>query len=394
VGELRKDQVDQLRTAVEGEVEKAGLASCQYALALDGEVIVSETVGDAAADARYLMFSATKILPAAVIWQLIGEGKLDPAAPVADVWPGFAGGGKASVTLAQVMSHTGGFPSAPLSSEAGFDRAKRSAEIETWTLEWEPGTRYMYHPISAHWVLAELIAQITGKDHCVAIRERLLDPLGLDRLELGVPADRIADILPIVPCGEPPTEDELKQELGPEAAAMFIAFFAAFREAAAAAPPPAPAADAPAVPEVSDILLRPDVLAVGVPAGGGVSDAASLALLYQAFLHDPKGLWDPAVLADATSTILNTLPDPLGVAAMRGLGVEIAGDDGGNRFRIGSGATSPAAFGHRGANGQIAWADPATGLSFAFLTNAADRNSVRQGRRDRIVNAAAAACIA
>ena len=39
---------------------------------------------------------------------------------------------------------------------------------------------------------------------------------------------------------------------------------------------------------------------------------------------------------------------------------------------------SPGTFGHNGAGGQIAWADPATGLSFAFVTNGYDRHEVRQ----------------
>ena len=388
---LVEDRVQELRAVVEAEVEKAGLASCQYALGLDGEVVVSETVGEVPPDVRYVIFSATKILPAAVIWQLVGEGRLDPAAPVSDVWPEFAGGGKGSVTLAHVMSHTGGFPLAPLSEEAGFDRAVRRAEMEAWTLEWEPGTRYAYHAASAHWVLAEIIDTVTGTDYRVALRERILDPLGLDRLELGVPLERQGDIARIGPCGDPPTKEELTEELGPEVAAMFIAFMEQLVAKFAAAGTAIPSGEDSGA--VDNILQRPDVLAVGVPAGGAVSDAASLAQLYQAFLHDPKGLWKAEVLRDATSTILNRHPDPLGVAAMRGLGVEIAGDDANNHRRIGSGATSPAAFGHLGAGGQIVWADPASGLSFAFLTNSEDRNSVRVGRRSRAVEAAAAACV-
>jgi len=31
--------------------------------------------------------------------------------------------------------------------------------------------------------------------------------------------------------------------------------------------------------------------------------------------------------------------------------------------------------------GQLAWVDPASGISLAYLTSAHDRNEVRQGRR-------------
>ena len=42
---------------------------------------------------------------------------------------------------------------------------------------------------------------------------------------------------------------------------------------------------------------------------------------------------------------------------------------------------SPATFGHAGANTQIAWADPATGWSFAYLNNAVDPDPLAAARR-------------
>ena len=52
---------------------------------------------------------------------------------------------------------------------------------------------------------------------------------------------------------------------------------------------------------------------------------------------------------------------------------------------------SPRAFGHAGAGGQIAWADPATGLSFCYLTNGLDANVLRQARRGLALSSRAAA---
>jgi CubicO group peptidase (beta-lactamase class C family) len=52
---------------------------------------------------------------------------------------------------------------------------------------------------------------------------------------------------------------------------------------------------------------------------------------------------------------------------------------------------SPAAFGHAGANTQIAWADPATGWSFAYVNNAVDADPLRAGRRGNRISTIASA---
>jgi CubicO group peptidase (beta-lactamase class C family) len=121
---------------------------------------------------------------------------------------------------------------------------------------------------------------------------------------------------------------------------------------------------------------------VGIPGGGGFSNASDVAMFYQELLHNTKGLWDPEVLLDGTQRVRNNLPDPLyRTPASRALGTVIAGDDGAQHLR-GFGRTfGPRAFGHGGAGGQIALADPDTGISFAYLTNGHDRHILRQGRR-------------
>jgi CubicO group peptidase (beta-lactamase class C family) len=54
---------------------------------------------------------------------------------------------------------------------------------------------------------------------------------------------------------------------------------------------------------------------------------------------------------------------------------------------------SPRTFGHGGAAGQIAWADPDSGLSFVYLTDGSDINAIRQARRTRELTAAAVAVV-
>ena len=68
----------------------------------------------------------------------------------------------------------------------------------------------------------------------------------------------------------------------------------------------------------------------------------------------------------------------------------MAGDDGKAAFRGFGRAVSPRAFGHNGAGGQVAWADPDNGLSFCYLTNGLDANVLRQGRRGTSLSSKAA----
>ena len=78
-----------------------------------------------------------------------------------------------------------------------------------------------------------------------------------------------------------------------------------------------------------------------------------------------------------------------GKRVQRGLGVCLAGDA--DRVFRGFGhGNSEQAFGHNGAGGQIAWADPATGVSFAYLTNGFDREVIRQARRGVALSSLAA----
>jgi CubicO group peptidase (beta-lactamase class C family) len=319
------------------------------------------------------MFSCTKALTAGAMWLLLADGSLKLDTRVADVVPEFATNGKEVVTVEQLLTHTSGFPTAPLGPPDWASREQRLERFSGWRLYWEPGTRFEYHPTAAHWVMAELIERITGTDYRAVINGRVIDPLGLHRLRVGVPPEDQADIARPVPVGEPPTPEELQAALG-------IAEL-----------------DLGEVTEQTLVMLsQPENLAVGVPGGGGVGPARELALYYQALLHDPGGLWDPEWLADATGRIRCTLPDPMiGVASNRSLGLGIAGDDGNAAFRQNFGRTTSArTFGHAGAGGQIAWADPETGLSFVYFTNGLDANVIREARRGVALSSRAAVALA
>jgi CubicO group peptidase (beta-lactamase class C family) len=363
-------RLDELRTRVRREIDAGLLPSCQFALAKNGKLAAFDAVGAAGSETRYVIFSATKTFVASAAWLLIGEGSLDIDGRVAEYIPEFATNGKDVVTVEQVMLHTSGFPRAPLGPPAWADRDRRLEAFAKWRLNWEPGTAHEYHPTSAHWVLAELIERISGRDYRDFVHERVTGALGLPRV-VDIPPDDQDGIAELALRGEPASPEELQAIFG--------------------------VPELPVTEVTDDALLsfnRSDVRAVGVPGGGGVATAATVALFYQALLHNPDGLWDPDVLADATGRVRNTFPDllALGAPANRALGVVVAGDDG-NANRRGFGHTqSPRTFGHNGAGGQIAWADPESGLSFSYVTNGRDRNPIREGRRSIGISSRAAVC--
>ncbi len=367
---LDDDKISALLDRARREVDEGLLPAAQVAVAQHGKVVVDATFG-APDSARFLGFSTTKALVGAAAWRLVGDGSLDLSAPVTAYVPSFATNGKDVVTVEQVLLHLGGFPLAPLGPGRWTTRAGRQEQFGRWRLTLPPGEVYVYHPTAGHWVVAEIIEELTGEPYVEAIERTVTAPLGLPRL-LGIPPDAQDGILESVGVGEPATPDEVEQAFGVSVDPGLLV------------PPDVAIA---ALLTLNDPRAR----AVGVPGGGGIFRASDLALLYQAFLHDPRGLWDPPVLADVTGVVRSRLPDVWGVPANRTRGgLVVKGDDGlGDRRGFGHTA-SPRSFGHNGAGGQLAFADPDSGLSVAYLTNGLDLHLVRETRRNAAIASLAA----
>jgi CubicO group peptidase (beta-lactamase class C family) len=366
--DLNSERIEALVERAQRAVDEGPLPSVQIALAKEGKLGLFTTLGDADNSRRYNIFSCTKPLLASAIWQLMAQSKVDISRRVCDYIPEFAGQGKERIIVEQLLCHTAGIPHAPMGPPAWLTRESRLEKMASWRLNWEPGSRMEYHAASAHWVLAEIIERVTETDYRSYIAANILLPLSLDGFQLGVPAEDQADIVTLRSVGGPPSKEELERILG---VAMEW-------------------------PEISQEALlhfnEPETRALGVPGGGGVANAAAVALFYQCLLHNPEQLWDPDILADATGNIRSGFIDPAtGVAANRGLGVVIAGDDG-MAGRRGMGKTvSARCFGHQGVGGQIAWVDPDTGISFCMLTNGLDANPIRAARFGAALSARAAA---
>ncbi|WP_235568197.1 serine hydrolase [Mycobacterium sp. Root135] len=336
------------------EVESGTLPSAQLALQVGGRLHAFETFGDATPSTRYVLQSAGRPIVAGVLWKLMSDGALDISRTVASYIPEFASNGKDAVTVEQVVTHVGGFPLAPLKYPAMLHREERLAAFGKWRLTSPPGTELQFHLTSAAWVIGELCHRLTGRPISQYLAEELAGPLGLPSIEIGPPVDRQTDVAPFVRVGGGGS-DEINP-WGPW------------------------------------YLAQPEILAAGEPSHSMVATAADLAGWYQALMSSP--LWRREVVEDALRVRVDkpVTGERGGTRSVPGnvaLFVLVAGDDGLSRGFLPT-ACSPATFGHGGAPCQIGFADPETGLSFAFLTNGYPASGYEQSRAgmNRIINIA------
>lgn len=368
---LDADKVKALLTRVAKEVEEGLLPAAQVALARNGKVGVFESFGSATNESLTPMFSATKAITSAAAWLLFQSGDLDEDERVVDIIEEFGTNGKEVVTVQQLFTHTAGFPHAPFRPLQWLNKDERLARFQQWRLSWPPGSKFEYHPSSSMWVIAEIIERRSGMDFTDFVRQRVLDPLGLQNLFVGLPESENYRALDCEHSGTALTAQD-------------------YADMGMPAPP-----DSEVTEDAILSFNKPEIRAVGVPGGGGYASAADLSLFYQALLHgglDGVELWSAATRDSVRRVRSGDLKDMMfKKLANRGLGIIISGDE--SRSFRGFGKTnSPLAFGHNGAGGQLAWVDPQTGISLAYLTPGHDRNSIRQARRGVAISSLAAEC--
>ena len=315
------------------EVEAGVLPSVQVAAARHGRLVAFETWGEASGESRYILQSVSRNVVAAAVWKLLGDGLLGLDERVADVIPEFATHGKEVVTVEQVLTHTAGFPFAPLGYPKMLDRKTRLAAFSRWRLDWPPGSQLQFHLTSAAWVIAELTERRTGLPFAEYLRREIVEPLGLGFI-LPLPAERYEQVLAVPVATDRKSDDQQVDPWGPW------------------------------------YLADPDVLAGGEPSHSIVGTAADVALLFQALFH--SGLWDRETVEDAIRVRRSEAPvgerDDGGSEEVLNVGLfcVVSGTVGGS---LGPRTGSPRTFGHRGAPCQLGFMDPETGTSFAFLTN-------------------------
>jgi len=344
---------------IERHIEDGRYPGAQVALARHGRLAWSRSFGRATLvpaspagdDTLFLLFSNTKVVTACAVWLLVEQGALRFADRIADHVPEFAANAKGEITVLQLLSHQAGFPNAQVPTAAWEDHALLRRTVCDFRLEWTPGTRVHYHSAAAHWTAAVLIEALTGQDFRTFIRDHVTRPIGLgDELFVGVPE---AEQRRCVVIYEP--EADGKGQI--------------------------------AIPD----LAGPAVPAAGTPGGGGYGTARAMAAFYQMLAQGGelagKRLLSRRMVEFVTRNHTgDRLDENFGMAMHRGIGPHVRGLT--PTIRGLGTIAHPATFGHGGVGSSYCWADPDSGVSFAYLSNSRVPEPWHSERMDRISNLA------
>jgi CubicO group peptidase (beta-lactamase class C family) len=355
--------LERLQELITRHLAEGRYPGAQIALARDGKLALFRTFGDARIDparvaARddtlWLLYSNTKVVTACAVWVLAEQGALRFTDRVAEHVPGFEANGKGDITIVQLLSHQGGFPNADVPAAAWDDHELLRRAVCGFTLEWTPGSRVHYHGRAAHWVAAVLIESLTKTDYRAFIREQVIEPLGLGQeLFVGLPDAEHARAVDMHEPGPGGPVQRAEENNAP------------FRRA-------------------------------GTPGGGGYASARAMAAFYQMLVAggtlNGKRLLSTRMVQYVTRSVTGDRVDGyMGMPMHRALGPHVRGTT--ETIRGLGSIASPRTFGHGGVGSSYCWADPDSGVSFAYLTNGRVPDPWHSARLDVISNTAHAAIL-
>ncbi len=306
------------------------------------------------AETPVLFWSATKGLAAACLLHACQERGVALDTRVAELWPDFAQAGKERVTLAEMLSHRAGLAALSRAADAQ-DHAAVAAALAAEAPNWPPVAGHGYHPRTFGYLVDEVLSRLTHVTLREYWRRHFAEPLGLD-VWIGMPPERVAGASSIFPAKTAP----------PKGDPFYTAFLTPGSLTARAFASPR------GLHSVAS-MNAPEARASSFGAFGGIGTARGLAKFY-ALLAGGGALggrrfFTPATLGWMTTTLTQG-PDRVLLAetAFSAGFMRDPLDAHGAKLRAHFGP-SPRAFGHPGAGGSHAFADPDTGLAFAYVMN-------------------------
>ena len=320
-------------------------------------------------DTIVLIWSATKGIGSACLLHVLQEHNIDIAQRVAEFWPEFAQAGKENITLAQLLSHQAGICALDRQVNV-LDYPAVIEALEKQKPLWPPGAAHGYHARTFGFLVDELVRRIAGKMINDYLRENFAEPLKLD-LWIGLPEKENSRAAAIYPAkaGKTPEPAKFYVDLATPGTLVRKAFTSPHGlHAVSAMNEPANRAQ----PNVSF---------------GGFGTANSLAKFYamlanrgeidgHRFFTSETLKWMTTTLADGIDRVFQ-IPTAFSAGFMK--------DSKESKRQIFGRSTS--SFGHPGAGGSHAFADPKNGIAFAYVMNQMEQSLLPNEKSLRLVEA-------
>jgi len=320
------------------------------------------------ADTLVLIWSATKGMGSACVLHVLQEHRIGIDRCVAEFWPEFAQAGKEKITLSQLLSHQAGLCALDVRVDI-LDYGAVIRALEVQKPLWLPGTAHGYHARTFGFLLDELVRRIAGKTLSRYWREVFAEPLGLD-LWIGLPEEqnpRVATVY-AAKSGRPAEPKKFYSDLTTPGTLARKTFTSPY-----------------GLNSISG-MNAPAIRAQPIVSFGGIGSASALAKFYsilasggkldgQTFFSDETIAWMTTTLTDGTDRVFQ-IPTAFSAGFMK---------DPRNAVRRMFGP-SPNAFGHPGAGGSHAFADPENRISFAYVMNQMEQSLLPNEKSLRLVD--------
>lgn len=319
-------------------------------------------------DTLVLVWSATKGPASACVLHALQQAGIALEARIASVWPEFSAGGKGDITFAALLAHRAGLAVLDCDGLDVSDAEGVASALAAQEPKWIPDTAHGYAPRTFGYLLDAIVRRVAGITLGEYWRREFGNPLGLE-FWIGLPEefDRRMAKMHAARAQDLKEPGPFEHALADQASLTSASFARPSGMAGAAA------------------TNRPEVWHSGNPSFGGIGNARALARFYDHLaaggpFHGPWGgalmqrvsNGPDLILCQPTAFSAGFMMDPL--------------DGEGTKVRSMLGP-SVASFGHPGAGGSLAFADPENRIGFAYVMNRMENGVLRETRPARLVRA-------
>jgi CubicO group peptidase (beta-lactamase class C family) len=306
-----------------------------------------------------LIWSASKGVAAAVTLHALQEKGISLATRVTELWPEFAASGKERITLAELLSHRAGLAAIEQKGLLITDHEGVAEALASQAPNWFPDGSHGYGARTFGFLLNEIVRRATGETLGARWDRIFRTPLSLD-LWFGLPEHLVDQAATVIAPKTPPAPSPFSRAFGDPASLTRRAL------------------SEPGGTLTPSVMNTPAMRLASLPSLGVIATADSLARFYA--LLGTENTWFQAETRSWMRTSLSKGPDCV-------LLDETAFSAGFMTNDFGIYGPGKLSFGHPGAGGSLAFADPENGFGFAFIPSAMNPGALPGPRTRKLVRA-------